>query len=99
MVKLGPRLLGTLADIAEKRKTITNVRGLGFMCAVDVINRRTGKSDVKLRTRILESSFERGPVLLPCGDCGIRFCPPLCINESQLDVGLKVFDEALATVA
>ncbi len=99
VVKLGPRLLGTLSDIAERRKTITNVRGLGFMCAVDVINRRTGKADVKLRTKILESSFERGLVLLPCGDCGIRFCPPLCINESQLDVGLKVFDEALATVA
>lgn len=99
VVKLGPRLLGTLSEIAERRKTITNVRGLGFMCAVDVTNRRTGKADVKLRTRILESSFERGLVLLPCGDCGIRFCPPLCINEAQLDVGLKVFDEALATVA
>jgi REP element-mobilizing transposase RayT len=26
------------------------------------------------------------------------FGPPLCINEAQLDVGLTLFDEAVATV-
>lgn len=97
--ELGPRLLAGLAEIAESRKVLSQPRGLGLMCAADVINKRTGKGDVKLRKRIIELAFERGLILLPCGEFAIRFCPPLCINEAQLDVGLKLFDEALATVA
>ncbi len=96
--KLSPKLLAGLNDIAAKRKVVANVRGLGLMCAVDVISRRTGRGDLKRRDRILQAAFQRGLVLLPCGETAIRFCPPLCINETQLDVGLKLFDEAVATV-
>lgn len=94
--KLGKRLMSGLRQISESRKTISPPRGLGLMCAVDVINRRTGKCDVKLRKRIIESAFERGLVLLPCGEFAIRFCPPLCINEAQLEVGLRLFEESLS---
>jgi len=97
--RLGPRLLGRLGEIGQHRKVISEVRGLGLMCGVDVVNRRSGKPDPRLRHRILQASFQRGLILLPCGQAGIRFCPPLCINETQLDVGLKTFDEVLATLA
>ena len=96
--QLSPKLLAGLSDISAKRKVIARVRGLGLMCAADVISRRTGKGDPKRRERILQAAFQRGLVLLSCGETAIRFCPPLCINEAQLDVGLKLFDEAVATV-
>lgn len=96
---LGPKLLARLSQVGQKRKVIADVRGLGLMCGVDVVNRRSGKPDAKLRHRILQASFQRGLILLPCGDTGIRFCPPLCINETQLDVGVKTFDEVLSGVA
>lgn len=96
--KLGEHLLSELRAIAERRKVVSNVRGLGLMCGVDIINRRTGKADPKLREKLLKAAFDRGLIMLGCGDRSIRFCPPLCINETQLDVGLKLFDEALATV-
>ena len=96
--RLGSRLIGELKKICDARKTVANARGLGMMCAVDVVNRRTGKGDVRLRKRVLQGAFDRGLVLLPCGEVSIRFCPPLCINETQLDVGLRIFDEALTTV-
>lgn len=96
---LGPQLLGRLQSIAENRKIVGNPRGVGLMCAVDVQNRKTGKGDAKLREKLIKACFERGLILLPCGEFGIRFVPPLCINETQLDVGLKLFDEAAATVA
>jgi len=95
---LGKRLMQRLSDISEERKVVTNVRGLGFMCGVDIVHRKTGKPDPKLREKLLLSSFEKGLILLPCGENGVRFCPPLCINESQLDVGLRLFDESLAMV-
>jgi 4-aminobutyrate aminotransferase len=95
----GERLRAKLSDIAQKRKAIADVRGLGLMCGVDVVKPRTGKADVDLRMRILKESFERGLLLLGCGETSIRFCPPLTINQAQLETGLKIFDEAIATVA
>jgi len=95
---LGERMRARLDEIAGKRKCVENVRGLGLMNAVDVVNSRSGKSSPELRNRVLTESFERGVLLLGCGKSSIRFCPPLCLNEAQLDVGLKLFDEVVATV-
>lgn len=96
--RLGKQMLTTLTEIADKRKTVTNPRGLGLMCAVDIVSRSSGKLDVKARGRIANEAFQRGVITLPCGQAGIRFCPPLCINETQLEVGLKLFDEDVATL-
>ncbi len=96
--RLGARLLSRLSEIAEHHKVVARPRGLGLMCALDVISRKTGKGDAKRRERILQAAFQRGLILLGCGEHAIRFCPPLCINETQLDVGLKLFDEAVTTV-
>ncbi|MEK6674995.1 MAG: acetyl ornithine aminotransferase family protein [Planctomycetota bacterium] len=96
---LGEVLGGGLQQIAKKHPTIQNPRGLGLLRAVDIVNRRTGKADPKLRERILQESFNRGLLLLGCGETSIRFIPPLCINEAQLEAGLRLFDEAVATVA
>jgi 4-aminobutyrate aminotransferase len=96
--RLGQRLVSNLAGISEKFPSLTGARGLGLMCAIDVVSRRTGKGDPKLREKILQDCFSRGLLLLGCGEHGIRFVPPLCINEAQLDTGLKLFEESVATV-
>lgn len=96
--KLGQRLRARLHAIAESRRVLSNVRGLGLMCGADVVNRKSGQADAKLRERILKGAFERGLILLGCGETSIRFCPPLCINEAQLDVGLTLLDETIATL-
>lgn len=92
-------LLGRLGDIADRRRCVAKPRGLGLMAAVDVVNRKSGRPDPKTRQRILLEAFRRGLILLGCGAAGIRFCPPLCINRTQLNVGLDVFDEVIATVS
>lgn len=97
--RLSERLLGRLREISDKRKCLANPRGLGLMAAVDVVNRKSGRPDRKLRQRILAEAFRRGLILLGGGTSAIRFCPPLCINATQLGVGLGVFDEVIVTVA
>jgi 4-aminobutyrate aminotransferase len=69
------------------------------MCGIDVLNRKTGKPDGKRRQKILVAAFERGLILLGCGEAGIRVCPPLCINEGQLDIGLRLMEDAITAVA
>lgn len=94
----GAQLLAGLQSLVDKQKTLNNARGIGLMCAVDVVNNRTGKPDPKRRDRIANEAFGRGLIVLPCGDTSIRFCPPLCINSAQTDVGLRLFGETVTTV-
>jgi len=96
---LGETLQNRLEGSAKKHKTLSNPRGLGLMRAVDVVNARSGAPHPDLRNKISVEAFQRGLIVLPCGESSIRFCPPLCINEAQLDVGLKLFSEAVATAS
>ena len=96
---MGKLLLERLGDIAAAHKTIGSPRGLGLMCGADVINPATGRGDAKLRERILQAAYDRGLILLGCGEVAIRFCPPLCITSDELETGLAIFDDAVASVA
>jgi len=86
--KLGPVLLDGLKRIASGHKSLSDARGIGLMCAVTV-------SDAAVRERILNAAFQRGLILLGCGERAIRFCPPLCISADEINAGLDVLAESL----
>ncbi len=69
------------------------------MCGVDVLNPATGAGDAALRDRIVLACFERGLIMLGCGEKTLRFCPALCITQQELETGLKLLDEAIASVS
>jgi 4-aminobutyrate aminotransferase len=96
--KLGPILIARLNAIADQHKSISKARGIGLMCGVDVLDPNTRKPDPALREKILHACFDRGLIMLGCGEHTIRFCPPLCITEAQLEAGMKLFHEAVASV-
>jgi len=97
--KLGATLMAGLKELTAKHKTVANPRGRGLMCAVDIVGPSSGKLDPDRRNRVAAAAFQRGVIVLPCGEAGIRFCPPLCINEAQLSVGLTTFDETLSSMS
>ncbi|MBN2387153.1 MAG: acetyl ornithine aminotransferase family protein [Anaerolineales bacterium] len=85
-----------LQEIAARHPSIGDVRGLGLMIGVEFVKDRQGKEPAEeLRDRVVDLAFERGLILLGCGKSVIRFAPPLCITKSEIDDGLKVFEEAL----
>lgn len=91
----GERILGVLREISAKHDRVTGARGLGLMCAVDIIDPSNGKPDPRSRNRIATAAFERGLICLPCGQASIRFSPPLCISENEVQAGLGLFGEAI----
>ncbi len=98
--RLSPVFMSKLEQIDGRRRCLGSPRGMGLLLAVDVRKpRRSQISAPQLRERIITESFRRGLLLWGCGDTTIRFCPPLCINRVQVEVGLDVFEEAVATVA
>ena len=65
------------------------------MTAVDVVT-AAGAPDSKGRDDVVQTAFHRGLLLLGCGDCGLRFCPPLCVSAAQVETCLHLLDEVLA---
>lgn len=97
--QLQPVALEKLRKIEAKHRCISNPRGLGLMLAVDIVkDKRSREPNPQLRDRIETEAFARGLLLLGCGETSMRFTPPLCINRVQLEIGLDVFDEAVAVV-
>jgi 4-aminobutyrate aminotransferase len=69
------------------------------MLAVDlVVDRATREPDHDLLARVLRRAFEKGLVLLGCGDSSIRLAPPLIVGRSEADTAVAILDEVLAEV-
>jgi 4-aminobutyrate aminotransferase/(S)-3-amino-2-methylpropionate transaminase len=77
---------------------IGDVRGLGAMCAIELIDPETRKPSKELTAQIIKSCYEKGVLLLSAGVHGnvIRFLTPLVITDEQLLEGLNIISEVLA---
>ena len=93
-VRRGAQLKEGLAALAGDHPCIRDVRGLGLMLGLEVGS--AAGPDPVLRDRVIEEAFRRGLLLLPCGPSTVRFCPPLCLTERQVQIGLEIVAAALA---
>ena len=96
--EMGQYALDALAEIQSRHPSIGDVRGKGLMLGIEfVMNKETKEPGEKLRDRIADLAFERGLITLGCGKSVIRVSPPLSISKSEMDEGLKLFEEAVST--
>jgi 4-aminobutyrate aminotransferase len=65
------------------------------MRAIDVVDPETGTGAPELRETLILAAFEHGLLLLGCGENGIRFCPPLCVTERQIEIALGLLGRVL----
>ena len=93
-VRLGQVLRQRLDGIAARHAGIGEVRGLGPMLALELEERTPDRAKA-----VVDAAFDRGLLLLSCGLYGnvLRLLPPLTISDEELDEGLGLLDEALAT--
>jgi L-lysine 6-transaminase len=90
--KLGEHLLARLHELAAGHPAVTEVRGRGLMCALDL-------PDSRLRDAVTDRLFTDEHVfLLGCGERTLRFRPSLTITEDDLDRGLEALDRVLGHV-
>lgn len=95
---LGDQLNARLRQMAEKYACIGEVRGVGFMQAVEIIDVDTGAPDAVLTQKVLDCACQEGLLLIKCGlyRNTIRFLAPLVTSDSQLEEALHILDIALA---
>ncbi|GIW82496.1 MAG: acetylornithine aminotransferase [Gemmatales bacterium] len=94
----GQQLRQGLQELQAKYPNIGNVRGLGLMTAIDLVQPfGERRPSPELRDEIIQTAFRKGLLLLGCGEHSIRFCPPLCITAEQVAAALNILDEVFAT--
>ncbi|SFV33304.1 4-aminobutyrate--2-oxoglutarate transaminase [Hyphomicrobium facile] len=77
---------------------IGDVRGLGAMCAVELVkDKASGEPAPELTAALLKAANERGLILLSCGTYGnvVRFLVPLTASDELVREGMDVFEAAL----
>ena len=88
----GDHLQKRLREMAESYPAVSNVRGLGLMCAFDL-------PTPEYRDAVKEHTFKEGAIILGCGDRSIRFRSPLTITPDEIDRGVACIERALETVS
>ena len=85
-----------MEELAARHDTIGDVRGLGLMVATEIVKSKAGKErNPELRNKLENAAFERGLLMLGCGENTIRFCPPLVVSKAEVDKCIEIYDEAL----
>ncbi len=96
--QLGEQLHARLLQLSEKYACIAEVRGIGLMQAVEIIDDVSKQPDAMLTQKILDSACQEGLLLIKCGiqRNTVRFLAPLVTSDSQMEEALHIFDIALA---
>ena len=99
---VGDRLLGRFRAWRERYPLIGDARGLGAMCAVELVKDRVTKAPATDEAAaVVKRCYEAGLLVLKAGhhDNVIRFLAPLVITDDQLEEGLEILESAIAAVA
>ena len=96
--KLGEIAMRRLMEMQEKYAVIGDVRGLGLMLAVELVeDRKTKKPAVEKRGKVLTECHKNGLIILGAGSYKnvIRLLPALSISEELLNKGLNIIEGAI----
>ena len=93
----GEQLREGLRRLRQRHARVGDVRGLGLMTAMDIVQSRDPYTfDPAGRDAVVEAAFRSGLLLLGCGESAVRFCPPLCITAEQTATALHILDGVLS---
>jgi 4-aminobutyrate aminotransferase len=96
---IGGMMLERLAGWKTTHPMVGDVRGRGLMIGIELVKDKASREPVNaLRNRIEILAFERGLMILGCGETSIRLCPPLIVNEHEAMIALDILEEALTQV-
>jgi len=94
-VKIGRILMEKFRSLQARSPIVGEVRGLGAMCAMEIVKDKRGKEPDKEKTEeIIHRAAQNGLILLSAGVLGniIRILVPLVISDHQLQEGLEVLE-------
>ncbi len=97
--KIGSVILNRLAEWPRKHPIVGHVRGKGLMIGIELVkDQKTREPHPEARRKVVETAFERGVLLLGCGESTVRLMPPLIVEQDQVDFALDVLEGSISEV-
>jgi 4-aminobutyrate aminotransferase len=97
--QMGEYLLGALREMQARHPLIGDVRGIGLMIGLEIVeDRETRAPAPDLRDQIIAHAFQRGLLLLGAGESALRLMPPLMVDRTTADEALGILERALDAV-
>jgi 4-aminobutyrate aminotransferase / (S)-3-amino-2-methylpropionate transaminase / 5-aminovalerate transaminase len=96
----GRRLLDGLRDLQGRFDLVGDVRGLGAMVAMELVDDPGTKHPAKeAAARVIEECYRQGLIVLKAGtyDNVVRLLPPLSISDALVEEGLGIIEKALVS--
>lgn len=88
---VGDYLLEKLKALTTDYEHLSNARGKGMFCAVDL-------PDTKLRDAVIKECFDNKLMILSCGPNTVRFRPPLTTQKEHIDEGIEIIEKSIKAV-
>ena len=97
---VGAMMKERLTSWIPRYNIVGDVRGRGLMIGVEIVadgQSRRPRSD--LRDRIVDMAFDRGLLLLGCGETSLRISPSLLVSPIEASIALDLLEECVALCA
>lgn len=100
-VSLGNRLKQKLESLREAVPQIADIRGPGFMNALEFNLPATKTPNAEFTNKVRERALQKGLILLTCGVYGnvIRFLAPITIEDDVFNEALSILETTLRECA
>jgi 4-aminobutyrate aminotransferase len=96
---VGEFMLERLRGWTATHPLVGEVRGRGLMIGIELVkDKATREPAAELRNRIETLAFERGLMMLGCGETSLRLSPPLVVSKEEATVALDLLEDALTVV-
>lgn len=93
---MGAHILDRMGSWPRRFRHVGDVRGKGLMIGFELVtNQETRERAPELRKSLEMMAFERGLLVLGCGQNSIRLCPPLVVTRDQADFAVDTLEECL----
>ena len=97
--KVGNQMLERMRPWVATHPIVGEVRGIGLMIGIEIVkDQQTREVAGAWRDRIVELAFERGLLILGCGETSIRLAPPLVVNEHEATIALDILEACIVQV-
>lgn len=94
--EVGGTMLTRLKNWVDRYECVGEARGRGLMIAIELVrNKQTREPVHDLRDRVIELAFQRGLLLLGCGETSIRICPSLLLTQDEATTGLDILEKCI----
>ena len=94
--KVGEGTLKQLRGWLKTHPNVGDIRGRGLMIGIEIVkDQKTREAAPQLRDRIVDLAFERGLLILGCGETSLRLAPPLVVKQGEVDAALEILEECI----